>query len=598
MADIIKLLPSHVANQIAAGEVVQRPASVVKELLENSIDAGASKVELRIKDAGRTLIQILDNGKGMSPTDAKQAFARHATSKINKAEDLFDLNTKGFRGEALASIAAVAQVEMQTKLHEAELGTKIQIAGSSEIDDQEQVLCGNGTQIAVKNLFFNIPARRNFLKSNQVEFRHINDDFTRVALAHPKINFSLFHNDSPIFQLASSNLRQRIVAILGSKIDENLVPIKENTDVVSVNGFVTKAEQSKKRRGEQFFFVNGRFIKSSYLNHAIASAYEGLLQNGQHPSYFLFLEIPPSQIDINIHPTKTEIKFENEQVVYAILKAAVKHSLGQFAVSPSLDFDRDASLDVDYQTATTPSKNYTTPKIEVNPDFNPFKTTYTPTPKKEAKWESLYTEIKIEPEQSSVQEFNFEESPQSVQSMQVKNKYILATIKSGAVLINQNLAHQRILYEAFLMSMTINELPSQQLLFPVTLSFSNQEFQDLKQMRPDLETAGFVFQVFEKEGIEVSGIPNHISESQIAIVLEQLLDDLKLHGVQENFGTFDLMAQSFAKSMAIKSGVRLMTEEITNLVDQLFACKEASLAPNGKKTYVVLDTGLLEKLLN
>ena len=598
MADIIKLLPSHVANQIAAGEVVQRPASVVKELLENSIDAGASKIELRIKDAGRTLIQILDNGKGMSSTDAKQAFARHATSKINKAEDLFNLHTKGFRGEALASIAAVAQVEMQTKLHESELGTKIQIAGSSEIDDQEQVLCGNGTQIAVKNLFFNIPARRNFLKSNQVEFRHINDDFTRVALAHPKINFSLFHNDSPIFQLASGNLRQRIVAILGSKIDENLVPIKENTDVVSVNGFVTKAEQSKKRRGEQFFFVNGRFIKSSYLNHAIVSAYEGLLQNGQHPSYFLFLEIPPSQIDINIHPTKTEIKFENEQVVYAILKAAVKHSLGQFAVSPSLDFDRDASLDVDYQTATTPSKSYTTPKIEVNPDFNPFKTTYTPPPKKEAEWESLYTEIKIEPEQSSVQEINFEESTPSVQSMQIKNKYILGTIKSGAVLINQNLAHQRILYEAFLMSMTINELPSQQLLFPVTLSFSNQEFQDLKQMRPDLETAGFVFQVFEKEGIEVSGIPNHISESQIAIVLEQLLDDLKLHGVQENFGTFDLMAQSFAKSMAIKSGVRLKTEEITNLVDQLFACKEASLAPNGKKTYVVLDTGLLEKLLN
>ncbi|MGB0777366.1 MAG: DNA mismatch repair endonuclease MutL [Flavobacteriaceae bacterium] len=598
MADIIKLLPSHVANQIAAGEVVQRPASVVKELLENSIDAGASKIELRIKDAGRTLIQILDNGKGMSPTDAKQAFARHATSKINKAEDLFNLHTKGFRGEALASIAAVAQVEMQTKLHEAELGTKIQIAGSSEIDDHEQVLCSNGTQIAVKNLFFNIPARRNFLKSNQVEFRHINDDFTRVALAHPKINFSLFHNDSPIFQLASGNLRQRIVAILGSKIDENLVPIKENTDVVSVNGFVTKAEQSKKRRGEQFFFVNGRFIKSSYLNHAIVSAYEGLLQNGQHPSYFLFLEIPPSQIDINIHPTKTEIKFENEQVVYAILKAAVKHSLGQFAVSPSLDFDRDASLDVDYQTATTPSKSYTTPKIEVNPDFNPFKTTYTPPPKKEAEWESLYTEIKIEPEQSSVQEINFEESTPSVQSMQIKNKYILGTIKSGAVLINQNLAHQRILYEAFLMSMTINEVPSQQLLFPVTLSFSNQEFQDLKQMRSDLESAGFVFQVFEKEGIEVSGIPNHISESQIAIVLEQLLDDLKLHGVQENFGTFDLMAQSFAKSMAIKSGVRLKTEEITNLVDQLFACKEASLAPNGKKTYVVLDTGLLEKLLN
>jgi len=598
MADIIKLLPSHVANQIAAGEVVQRPASVVKELLENAIDAGANKIELRIKDAGRTLIQIIDNGKGMSPADAKQAFARHATSKISKAEDLFNLHTKGFRGEALASIAAVAQVEMQTKLAEAELGTKIQISGSSEIDFQEEVLCANGTQISVKNLFFNIPARRNFLKSNQVEYRHISEDFSRVAMAHPKISFALFHNDTPSFQLTSGNLRQRIVSILGTKIDENLIPISENTDVVSVNGFVTKAEQSKKRRGEQFFFVNGRFIKSSYLNHAIVSAYEGLLQNGQHPSYFLFLEIPPSQIDINIHPTKTEIKFENEQVVYAILKAAVKHSLGQFAVSPSLDFERDATLDVDYQTATAPNKSYSTPKIEVNPDFNPFKTSYSPPVKKENNWESLYTRINVAPEQSEVQEINFEQSTQSVHSMQIKNKYIFATIKSGAVLINQNLAHQRVLYEEFLMSMTINELSSQQLLFPVTLSFSNQEFQDLKHMQSDLETAGFLFQNFDKDGIEVSGIPNHISESQITIVLEQLLDDLKLHGTQDNFGTFDLMAKSFAKSMAIKSGVRLKSEEITNLVDQLFACKEASLAPNGKKTYVVLDTGLLDKLLN
>ena len=598
MSDIIKLLPTHVANQIAAGEVVQRPSSVVKELLENAIDAGATKMDLIIKDAGRTLIQIVDNGRGMSASDSQKAFARHATSKIESAEDLFNLHTKGFRGEALASIAAVAQVSMKTKTAQAELGSHVHISGSAEIEAQEEIQCDQGTNISVKNLFFNIPARRNFLKSNQVEQRHINEEFIRVALAHPDLSFSLNHNGSALYQLKSGNLRQRIVSLLGQKIDEQLIPISEKTDVVEVKGFITKSNFAKKRRGEQYFFVNGRFVKSSYLNHAIHSAYEGLLQPGQHPSYFLYLDIPPSQIDINIHPTKTEVKFENEQVIYAILKSATKHSLGQYAVSPSLDFDRDATLDTDYKTATTSS--YTTPNIAVDPDFNPFKSSYNPPKKQTGNWESLYTDTNIVKEHANEKapELDFKEPSKQVHAIQINQKYILATIKSGAVLINQNLAHQRILYEEFLMSMTINDIPSQQLLFPVLLSFSTGELEELKALKTDLESAGFVFGSFDDNQLEVVGIPNHIAESQISIVLEQLLDDLKLNIEQNGLSTFDLMAKSFAKSMAIKNGVSLKSEEMTNMVDQLFACKEPELAPNGKRSYVLLDVNVLEKLLN
>src|SRR5690625_3083471 len=396
MSDIIQLLPDHVANQIAAGEVVQRPASVVKELLENAIDAQSTRINLLIKDAGKTLIQVSDDGIGMSTTDARLSFERHATSKIKVADDLFKLRTKGFRGEALASIAAIAHIELKTKQENADLGTHICIEGSKVIS-QESCVTPAGTVVSVKNLFYNIPARRNFLKSDAVEMRHIIDEFHRVALAHPNVAFSLYHNDSELFQLPKANTRQRIVAIFGGKTNEKLVPVEEETEVVNVRGFVGKPEFARRTRGEQFFFVNDRFIRSSYLNHAITSAYEGLLQEKQFPSYFLFLEMDTESIDINIHPTKTEVKFDDEHAIYAILRSAVKHSLGQFDITPSLDFDRNPELDTPYEYK---NKNPQMPQIEVDRTFNPFKeegsfkgSIVTRKPKG-AEWESLYTGIK------------------------------------------------------------------------------------------------------------------------------------------------------------------------------------------------------------
>ena len=404
MSDIIQLLPDHVANQIAAGEVVQRPASVVKELLENAIDAGARSIKLLLKDAGKTLIQVLDDGKGMSPTDARMSFERHATSKIKKAEDLFNLCTKGFRGEALASIAAIAHVELKTKQENEELGTSIKIEGSKVIS-QDFISTSKGTSIAVKNLFYNIPARRNFLKSNTVETRHIIDEFQRVALAHPTISFLMHHNNNEVYHLKSSNLRKRIVSVFGTKMNEKLVPINEQTDIVSIEGFVAKPEFSKRKRGEQFFFVNDRFIKSSYLNHAVVNAFDGLLEQGSHPSYFLYLTVPANTIDINIHPTKTEIKFDNEKALYAMLRATVKHSLGQYNVAPILDFNRDSNLDTPYHLNTNTS-SAKTPRISVDPDFNPFKELEQKEirfpynrEKQTESWESLYTSTAVTDEE-------------------------------------------------------------------------------------------------------------------------------------------------------------------------------------------------------
>ena len=398
MSDIIQLLPDHVANQIAAGEVVQRPASVVKELLENAIDSGANSIKLIIKEAGKALVQVIDNGIGMSQTDARLSFERHATSKIKKAEDLFNLNTKGFRGEALASIAAIAHVDLKTKQENQELGTFIKIEGSAIIS-QENIATPKGTSVAVKNLFYNIPARRNFLKSNSIETRHIVNEFQRVALAHPTISFSFYHNKNEIYNLISGNLRQRIVAIFGKKTNEKLVPMNEETDVVSIKGFVAKPEFAKKKRGEQFFFVNDRFIKNAYLNHAVTGAFESLLSNGYYPTYFLYLTVPTKSIDINIHPTKTEIKFDDEKTLYAILRSTVKHSLGQYNVAPVLDFERSSSFDTPYGLS---SKNTQTPKVSVDPDFNPFKTekqksiSFPYKREQSQQWESLYTGIYIQ----------------------------------------------------------------------------------------------------------------------------------------------------------------------------------------------------------
>ncbi|MDP5157082.1 MAG: DNA mismatch repair endonuclease MutL [Flaviramulus sp.] len=613
MADIIQLLPDHVANQIAAGEVVQRPASVVKELLENAIDADASSIKLLIKDAGKTLVQVIDNGKGMSTTDARLSFERHATSKIRTAEDLFQLHTKGFRGEALASIAAIAHVELKTKQEVDDVGNTIEIEGSKVVL-QEVIVTPNGTSVSVKNLFFNIPARRNFLKSDVVEFRHVVDEFHRVALAHPNISFALYNNGSETFNLPISNFRQRIVNIFGIKTNEKLVPVEEDTEVLKISGFVGKPEFAKKTRGEQYFFVNNRFIKSAYLNHAISSAFDGLLKNGTHPSYFLKLDVDPQTIDINIHPTKTEIKFDDEHTLYALLRSAVKHSLGQFNIAPVLDFDRDPNLDTPYSYK---NNNADVPKIEVDRNFNPFQTdskflgkqttVFKPTINN---WDSLYIglESKGNDSTNNFSEAHFESEEQNTSifenendieklhtTYQIHNKYIVSTIKSGMLVIDQNRAHQRILYEDFLKNITIKEAISQQLLFPLELHFSKKDFEIIKQLKVDLEHTGFVFSNVKYESIEIIGVPVGVPESEVSIILEQLISDVENEVPDSHFSATDLLAKSMAKSLAIKTGQSLKKDEQEHLLNKLFACKEPNVSPTNRITFVTMTVDELDK---
>lgn len=612
MSSIIQLLPDHVANQIAAGEVVQRPASVVKELLENAVDAKATDIKLIIKDAGKSLIQVIDNGVGMSVTDSRLCFERHATSKIRQAEDLFSLHTKGFRGEALASIAAIAHVEMKTKQDQEELGTHIVIEGGKFMS-QEPAVLPKGTSFAVKNLFFNIPARRNFLKSETVEQRHIVDEFQRVAMAHPNIHFTMYHNGSEMFNLPISNFRQRIVNIFSGKTNEKLVPVKEETDILSLQGFVGKPEFAKKNRGEQFFFVNDRFIKSGYLHHAVMAAYEGLLKDGSQPSYFLYLTVPPHTIDINIHPTKTEIKFDDEHALYAILRSAIKHSLGQFNVAPVLDFDRDPNLDTPYQYQ---NKEAEFPTIQVDRSYNPFaedkpSKSFSSSPsykKPEAQpnWESLYVGLKqtgqelaeMTFENDAVSSSLFEENEveQEVKrTYQIHKKYIVSPIKSGMVIINQNRAHERVLYEAFLTSMTVHQASSQQLLFPLQLYFSAPEMELLAELQSALENTGFVFEAMAADHVLISGLPVNVTESEISIVLEELLRDLQDGIPDSSFSQNDTIAKSMARSLAIKTGTYLTEKEQENLVHNLFACKEPDVSPFQKPTFITMSVEDLDK---
>ena len=614
MSSIIQLLPDHVANQIAAGEVVQRPASVVKELLENAVDAGATDVKLIIKDAGKSLVQVIDNGKGMSVTDARMCFERHATSKIRQAEDLFSLHTKGFRGEALASIAAIAHVEMKTKQDQEELGTHIVIEGSKFVTQDVAVL-PKGTSFAVKNLFFNIPARRNFLKSDTVEYRHIIDEFQRVALAHPNIYFTFYHNGSEMFNLPSSSLRQRIVAVFSGKTNEKLVPVTEETEIVNIQGFVCKPEFAKKNRGEQFFFVNDRFIKSGYLHHAVMAAYDGLLKDGAQPSYFLYLQVPPNTIDINIHPTKTEIKFDDESALYAILRASIKHSLGQFNVAPVLDFERDANLDTPYHYKDLDGE---TPTIQVDGSFNPFSEEQKPNkhfantnssyrrPEPTSNWESLYVGLKQDSEEidtitfenetvtSSL--FNNDEVEQAVhKTYQIHKKYIVNPIKSGMIIVDQQRAHQRILYEQFLTNITVHLASSQQLLFPLHLYFSNDEMQLISELKPSLTNTGFVFEETNEDSVVISGLPVNISESEVSIVFEQLLSDLHNGIPESSFSQNDTIAKSMARSLAVKTGAYLTEKEQENLVNGLFACKDPNVSPFQKPTFITMRVEDLDK---
>ncbi|AEM69316.1 DNA mismatch repair protein mutL [Allomuricauda ruestringensis DSM 13258] len=615
MADIIKLLPDHVANQIAAGEVVQRPASVVKELMENAIDAGSTSIKLIIKDGGKALIQVVDDGVGMSETDARLSFERHATSKISSAQDLFNLETKGFRGEALASIAAIAHVDMQTRTSSNEVGTHLKIEGS-KIVSQDVVATPKGTSISVKNLFFNIPARRNFLKSNQVELRHITDEFHRVALVHPNIEFHFYNNGSEIFNLPIAKHRQRIVHIFGSKMESRLVPVNEETEVVKVSGFICKPEFAKKSRGEQFFFANNRFIKSPYLHHAVVAAFEGLIKSDTYPGYFLFLDVDPSSIDINIHPTKTEVKFDDENTLYAILRSTIKHSLGQFNVAPVLDFDHDPNLDTPYSYK---EKGVVIPKVTVDATFNPFqeaptkKNTGNSFRKQSTKgWEDLYeglgnqndhnefssVVIESESEEQGTLYSDKDVEEHLASTFQLRRKYVVSTVKSGMLVIHQNRAHERILFEKFLGEITVKEGVSQQLLFPLELTFNKQELAVLQEIKESLTNIGFAFQSLEEETVKVTGVPMMVPESGIGTVLDRLIADYMEGYADSSISQAEMLAKALSRNLAVRTGDVLDQESQLTLVNNLFACKEPTLSPFQKITYTIISEGDIDKKFN
>ncbi|WP_068595878.1 DNA mismatch repair endonuclease MutL [Vaginella massiliensis] len=590
MGNIIQLLPDHVANQIAAGEVVQRPASVIKELMENAVDAGATEIKVIVKDAGRSLIQVIDNGKGMSLTDARMAFERHATSKIRQTEDIFNIRTKGFRGEALASIAAVAQVETKTKPAEEQLGTLILIEGG-EVKNQEPVVATTGTSIAVKNLFYNVPARRNFLKSNQVEFRHIQDEFQRVALAHADIAFQLMHNGADVYHLRAGNLKQRIVQVFGKKIETQLLKIDEDTDIVKINGFVGKPESAKKSRGEQFFFVNHRFIKNSFLHKAVIDAFEGLLPAGYTPSYFLYLEIDPSKIDINIHPTKTEIKFEEDVTIFQMLRTAIKHSLGQFNIAPSLDFDQNpnwAFLNV------SKDKPIVEPKISVKPDFNPF-TEPVSRPSSSLIRANLdyYKDVQAIATENSKVEALFElEDAQQLEVLQWNHRYLVVEYRGDLLIIDQHRAHQKVLYERFLQANEGHAL-AQQLLFPIEMEATLVNIDKIKSIEKLLISYGFDLE-FEAQSIAVKAIPVDLDQNDVVGIFADFVEELDFNDVVNFDRSF---AKIFAKNSAIKKGETLKKEQAIALVQQLLDLDEPNFTPYGKPVFLQFSTALIEKKL-
>ena len=594
MADIISLLPDHVANQIAAGEVIQRPASVVKELIENAIDAQATEIQLMINGAGKTVIQVIDNGMGMSPNDVILAFERHATSKIKSADDLFSITSKGFRGEALASIAAIAQVEVHTKRADDEMATYLKISGSKLVD-QEVSVAPTGTSIAVKNLFYNVPARRNFLKSDKVELRHIIDEFHRVALTHPEVKFTFMQNGSELFDLPAVNFRKRIANIFGNKIEEKLIPVEEMTTVAGIEGFIVKPEFAKKSRGQQFFFVNKRFIKSPFLRHAVSSAFQGLLRDQFHPGYFVYMQIDPKTIDINIHPTKTEIKFEEERNLYAIIKSMVKHSLGMFQAAPVLDFERDPSLDTPYNSQQKPPSNI--PSIEVDSSFNPFKESEKGIPKaSKSSWESLYSGLEIPNDNSADEELKLaiDDGPKVFQLLR---KFIVTTTRSGLLVIDQQRAHQRVLYEKFLTSITKLDMVSQQLIFPKKVELTPQQISLFGELEANLNAMGFV--VKQKDNhLYITGIPVICDDKQLGQLFEDVFSPPDYHEEVTSFSQADYMAKILSKSLSIKGNITLSVQEQQALVDDLFACKDTLTCPFNRKIFITLDKKELEKKLD
>ena len=600
--DIIKLLPDSVANQIAAGEVIQRPASVVKELMENALDAGATQIDLYVKDAGRTAITVIDNGSGMSETDARLCFERHATSKIRKAEDLFAIRSMGFRGEALASIAAVAQVELMTRRKDDELGTKILIEGSV-VKEQEPKPMSVGTNFTVKNLFFNIPARRNFLKSNDVEMRHINDEFFRVAMMNPEVAFTLTHNEKEIYHLPKGNLKQRIVGLCGKDYDKKLLPVQQDTDSASINGFIIKPEYLKKTRGEQYFFVNKRFIKHAYLHHAIENAYQELIPKDCFPGYFINIEIDPKEIDINIHPTKTEVNFQDVKLVYAILHSAVRKAIGQNNLAPMLDFDLTPDLGIDFGEISRTDRPIVEPKIDYNPNFNPFKaqpqTRYTP-----GNWTMLYEDNNDTVANKTSKISNFDDDPATtvVDSnklyIQLQQAYIVTTVKSGLLVVDQHLAHMRVLYEKYLREIENNVEASQQELFPQHITLSVNDASLLKEINPDLEKIGFRIQQMNSTTFVINGTPADSKNNDAVALLEKILEMYKTNLVDLKLDKKLNLARSLASQLAIKSGQTLSSIEMQDLIDRLFACAVSEVSPDGNKIYTILNVNELKTRLS
>lgn len=593
MADIIRLLPDHVANQIAAGEVVQRPASVVKELLENSVDAGATRIVLVVKDAGRTLVQVSDDGKGMSPGDARLCFERHATSKIRLADDLNAVRTKGFRGEALASIAAIAQVELRTREHGEELGTRVLMEGS-KVRTQEPMACAPGTTIAVRSLFYNVPARRQFLKSDGVELKHVIDEFQRVALAHPDIAFQLVHNEHEEFNLPAGTgngaFRQRIVGLFGRKFDERLVPVEEHTELLTVQGFVGKPEYAKRTRGEQYFFVNQRFIRSSYLDHAVRKAYEELVARDTHPGWFLRIELDPAQIDINIHPTKTEIKFRDDRMVYAIVHAAVRRALGRFNIVPSLDFEPEPAL----LAAQTSTGNGKAPAWRPT-DLGAF--TAPPRPSPEG-WQQLFQLGMVTPAEeetvashtaprTQVLPMREQEVPDGERPVfQLHGRYIMAQLRNGLLVVDQQRAHERILYERNLKLLEQGAGLSQTELFPRHVELSATDLALVEEVLPELRSMGFDLALFGGRTLQVNGMPAEAADEDPGHLLETLLEQLKRErgGLRNERHT--VLARSMARSMAIRPGRTLSVTEMHDLIDRLFACEHPHHTPLGKPTLI------------
>ena len=583
MGDIISLLPEHVANQIAAGEVVQRPSSVVKELLENSIDANSRNIIVNIQDAGKSYIQILDNGIGMTRKDAELCFERHATSKIKNANDLFKIKTKGFRGEALASISAVSQVELITKTKNDELGYKINIQ-ASKISNTAEVTSSLGTSVVVKNLFFNIPARRSFLKSNQVEFRHIIDEFHRVALIHNQIHFELNHNNAEIFHLKATSRRQRIVDIFGKKFDERLVPVNEETEILKINGFVQKPEFAKKTKHQQFFFVNDRYIKSPFLNHSILSAFEGLLVQGYKPGYFLFLNVPTEQIDINIHPTKTEVKFEDEHSLYALLKSAVKHSLGQYSVSPTLDFLSDKSMNISNLKENTRPNS---PRVSVDHNFNPFSNQI------EDKKSFLFNDEPSNTFENSLFDTN-EIIP--TESFQLYNKYIFYQMNNQVYLVNQNRASQRVVYERQIEFIDKSDFKIQKLANPITLSLDKYQISVLDENNDLLLKYGFEFSYSSNFEVKIISIPDFFINIDVVQFLKTLLEKNK-EVIIDAFFILDFITKQVINKYTIKNGRKLLQHEQIELVHNLLSCKEPERTPFGLPTYRKLSENELKKIL-